>query len=240
MNKPFIYITNWKLNVSYAQAQEFLTIQDNLVHTNKQIIVCPTFPLLPIMQQQLAEQIQLGAQNCSNFTKGSYTGEVDAQTLNAVGCAYCIVGHSERRTLFGETDEMITQKVALLIKNNITPIVCVGEQHKSTTVQTQEYLAQQLNKLNLDSYKQNSLIIAYEPSWAIGGGKLPDITDITTIIEWLQNYCADNQLIHTKIVYGGSVDEGNIVALKQIASLDGVIIGSASADFQKLINIVSL
>lgn len=238
--KSFIFIANWKLNVSYQKAQQFITIQDNLAHKNNQLIICPTFPLLPILQQQLKQPLQVGAQNCSAFAHGSYTGEVDTQTLYDVGCTYCIVGHSERRTLFSETDEQVAQKITLLIKSNIIPIICIGEQEQDSVEQVQQHLAIQLNALQLSNYKEKLMMISYEPSWAIGGGKFPEVTNIIAITDWLQNYCIKKQLINTKVIYGGSVDEHNIARLKQINSLDGVIIGSASADFQKLRNIVSL
>jgi triosephosphate isomerase len=236
----FIFIANWKLNVSYQQAQKFLTIQNNFIYKGNQLIICPTFPLLPILYQQLQQPLQIGAQNCSEFTHGSHTGEVDAQTLHHVGCTYCIIGHSERRTLFGETNKQISQKIRLLIKNAITPIICIGEQEECSVEQIQNYLEKQLNALQLNKYKQQAMIISYEPSWAIGSGKLPKITTIIALTNWLQKYCTEHQLSHTKIIYGGSVNENNIDQLKQIVSLNGVIIGTASADFQKLINIVSL
>lgn len=205
---------------SYIQAcawlkthlQELTTLTQE--HT---IVICPDFTILSHMQET---EFRYGAQNCAQELTGAYTGEVSAQTLKELGCSYCIIGHSERRRLFGETAQACAQKVQRLQECGITPIYCIGEEDfKQDPV--------------LELAPKN-LIIAYEPVWAIGTGVTPTIAELQDRIGSIKEYTEDRY----PVLYGGSVNGKNSAELKKVTGLDGFLIGKASTDFQELKKIV--
>jgi triosephosphate isomerase len=185
--------------------------------------------------------IALGAQTCSPHASGAYTGQVAASTLAEVGCTYCLIGHSERRAC-GETNEQIVGQYNQLVNNNLTPIVCIGESTKDYAAgNTMTILEQQLLPL-VKTYQENpssTFLIAYEPVWAIGTGKIPTSAELTTIFAWLKKRLQnDLPEATTFFLYGGSVDETNSAAIKNITHLDGLLVGSASLNFKNFKNIV--
>ena len=245
----FICVANWKMQFSCNKAIQFCN--DNLsglthLGTEAHIIICPSSTALyPIAQMLRSTSIDLGAQNCSCYPSGAHTGEESAQSLAEIGCSYCIIGHSERRTM-GETNTEIAAKAVRLFEQNITPIICVGEtqdEHKNN--QTLTLLEQQLTPIAtaLANYgaKQKSLLIAYEPVWAIGSGTVPTGEELQVVFDWLAHYCKGHFLhLECKLLYGGSVQAAMIPCIKSLPKINGLLIGGASLDFQNFKNIVSL
>jgi triosephosphate isomerase len=183
----------------------------------------------------------LGAQDCSPFTNGAHTGDVDALSLKQLGCIYCIVGHSERRTVYKESPELVAQKVSQLQLNGITPILCIGEtaEEKSNGTTMSALEAQLKPVLTVSAATQGALMIAYEPVWAIGTGKQPSTDELNTIVTAIKAYSATMYNKPVAVLYGGSVTADTIAQIKKVPGIDGVLIGSASTDFNSLQKIVS-
>lgn len=246
--RPFFYIANWKMSQSLAGVQEFVHAaqQDAAfapLSPKKHLVICPSFPHLGLLAPELKDSpFALGAQTCSPHTAGAYTGQVAASSLAEVGCTYCLIGHSERRLLCGETNQTIMAQYHQLVNNNITPIICMGETEKEYKMgATIDILEQQLALL-ITAYKENpatTLLLAYEPVWAIGTGKTPTNDELATTFSWLKKRL-QNDLPETAtfFLYGGSVDETTSQELKKINGLDGLLIGNASLDFKKFKKIV--
>jgi len=246
--RPFFYVANWKMNQSLAKAQEFVQElkQDSTIASlpvTTKIVLCPSFPHLGFLAPHLKNtSIALGAQTCSPYASGAYTGQASASTLAEVGCTYCLIGHSERRLFRNETDEQIVGQYNQLINNNITPIMCIGESEKEYTAGSTLAVLEKQLMLLIKAYRENSattLLIAYEPVWSIGSGKTPTDTEIAAIFVWLKKHLQNNlPNASTFLVYGGSVDESKSPILKKIPHLDGLLIGSASLTFKNFKNIV--
>jgi len=246
----YLFVGNWKMNMHFEKAINF--VKDNINeltalgnNKNKSIILCPSFVALPGLIDLLQKtNVGVGAQNCSQHNKGAYTGEVSAQSLAELGCQYCIVGHSEQRKYFTETNEMVAQKVVQLCEHNIQPIICIGEtKEEFESKQVYEVLTKQLTPVlkALKTFKTLPIIIAYEPVWSIGTGIIPEYSYLEQIFIWISEHIK-KQLPDAKLqlLYGGSVNEHNITNLKQILYINGFLIGGASTDFQKLKKMVLL
>lgn len=252
MHDTFYYIANWKMNMHFHQAISFCSQEyEQLINLSqlprKQIVLCPSFPVLFSATQLFKEsRISIGAQNCSEHKAGAYTGEVSAQSLNQAGVRFCIVGHSERRTLFCESNEQIAQKVLRLYEQKIVPILCVGEsieayQNDQTKTVIQEQVISILEKIALIQYSLFSprLLIAYEPVWAIGTGTIPDTSHIKTVFSLIKELIHQaNISLEATLLYGGSVNETNSSVLHSIPWMQGFLIGGASTDFQMFEKIV--
>jgi triosephosphate isomerase (TIM) len=246
----YIYVANWKMNLSFNQSIAFCTSNQNALQQlaeHAEIILCPSFDALaPITEIFKGSSVAIGAQNCSEHALGSYTGEVSALSLAEIGIQYCIVGHSERRIQYNETTEKIIQKIYLLYAANITPILCIGETHqdfinsKTCNVLT-EQLTPVITAICEQEEKHKKIIIAYEPVWAIGTGIIPEQEQLMAIFSWLAEY-THTQLpdYEIQLLYGGSVNETNIVQLKNIPPINGFLIGGASTDFEQLKKIITL
>ncbi len=204
------------------------------------LVICPSFvSLIPIKQIIFNTSLKLGAQNCALFEQGAYTGEVSAASLAQIGCTYCIVGHSERRTYAGETTSSIQQKINLLLRSHIVPIICVGETSEERKAgATKNVIEDQLIPL-IKNLSATTILIAYEPVWSIGTGIIPSNQEIEEIINFIDQHLkkiAPHITVH--FIYGGSITGNNANQLKQIKSLDGFLIGKASTNFEELKKIV--
>ncbi len=233
------------MTVSYEQAKRLLSelTQTPLLHSSDtHIVLCPSFPALSLFSDLARESnVALGAQDCSPFSNGPYTGDVDALSLKQIGCTYCIVGHSERRRIYKESPELVAQKVAQLQLNQIIPIVCIGEsaEEKETGTTISVLQKQLLPVLTVSAGTQGALIIAYEPVWAIGSGKQPSIEELAEIVRAIKTFSATILSTPITVLYGGSVTAETIGQIKKAPDIEGVLIGSASTDFHSLQKIVS-
>lgn len=241
----FIYVANWKMNVSYEQAQRLLIELEaapKLYQEGTRLVICPSFLALGLFSP-LARQkkLALGAQDCSPYSNGPHTGDVDALSLRQIGCTYCIVGHSERRRIYKETPELVAQKVAQLQLNRLTPIVCIGEstEEKDAGIALQALKKQLDPVLTVSASTQGSLMIAYEPVWAIGSGKQPSPQELAAVVQHIKAYSATIMSSPVSVFYGGGVTAETLPAIKKVPGIEGVLIGSASTDFQSLQKIVS-
>lgn len=244
-------VANWKMYQPYDKAIAFVRDHkqelEQLLHPYSTLVIAPSFVCLDPMWQMLRDsRIQLCAQDVSAYTSGAYTGEVSAASLADVGCYYAIIGHSERRRYFGETNEMISQKIQRLFENYITPIICIGESKEDYKKGiTRQVLEAQLAALMPALGNQEEFFcIAYEPEWAIGTGVTPDLEELEKILSWISEFVHENEHddIHVSmgLLYGGSVDETNAAGFMTVPGLGGLLIGGASRDFQTLKKIVSL
>jgi triosephosphate isomerase (TIM) len=248
MSKKFLYVANWKMNLSFNQTITFcINHYDELEQLAKtaDMVLCPSFDsLAPVSSIFKNTNIIMGAQNCSDQAIGAYTGEVSALSLAEIGVNYCIVGHSERRMYYGETAEQIIKKIYLLYAANIIPIICIGETHKDfLNDKTHDILTEQLQPI-IDAIKQQKekikkIVIAYEPVWAIGTGIIPDQQQLNDIFAWLSDYIL-TQLpdYDIQLLYGGSANQNNIVELKKIVPINGFLIGTASTQFEQFKDII--
>ena len=233
------FIANWKmfgvLN-SLNSLNRVITFYKKFKKNNFiKIIYCPPTTLICEMSKKLkTTSIQVGAQNChENESYGAFTGSVNSSMLKNVGASFVIIGHSENRK-FGENNKLINLKIKSAIKAGLKVILCIGEtlQEKRKKV-TRRVLNNQI-KSGLSKIKNNkNIIIAYEPVWAIGTGLVPKVKDLLKTINFIKK-----KIKNHKVLYGGSVNSKNINELKSINNLDGFLIGGASQDPKKFIDII--
>jgi triosephosphate isomerase len=238
---------NWKMNGNLATNQALLQALVPALSrvTGVKCAICAPYPYLAHVQQLLSGSgIGWGAQNVSQFDSGAYTGEVSGSMLVDFGCRYVIVGHSERRTLFGETSEVVAQKYAAALKSGLTPILCVGEtlaQREAGT--TQSVVAAQLDAVVERSGAQSfaQAVIAYEPVWAIGTGKTASPEEAQAVHAFIRERLGGMDATvasNVQVLYGGSVKGSNAAQLFGMADIDGGLIGGASLDAQDFAAIV--
>ncbi len=231
---------NWKMYKTPQQAQEFLRAFLPLVdgHTRDQIAICPPFVCLPAVVEALSGSgIGVGAQNLHWEKEGAYTGEVSPGMLAAIGCTHVIIGHSERRQYFGETDDTVNRKLEATLEIGLTPIMCVGEvlQERESGL-TEDVLRRQCQRglRGISGDKARKLVIAYEPVWAIGTGKTatPQIAAAAHVVIRAQAAQALGKEVadRMRILYGGSVKPDNAKALMSESEIDGALVGGASLD----------
>ncbi|MFV0606286.1 MAG: triose-phosphate isomerase [Niabella sp.] len=246
-----IAAANWKMNLTYQQGQELLDkiLGENIeLNDNHEAIFGVPFPYLIMAQEKAAgkKNYYISAQNCSNKASGAYTGEVSVEMLKSINIAHCIIGHSERREYYGETNLMLSEKLDLLLGAGITPIFCCGEPLAIREAGTQnEYVEKQLQEslfhLSADDLKK--VIIAYEPIWAIGTGKTATTDQAQEIHAYLRSVLASKYGVDVAneipILYGGSVKANNAKELFACPDVDGGLVGGASlvaADFVEIIS----
>mgnify|MGYP001255728962 CR=1 FL=1 len=242
-----IIVGNWKMNGSQELIKEFLeSFNSNFNRKDLEVVVCPPEVLLISMKNAMdGTGVFVGAQNVHTETKGAYTGETSAQLLRECGVNWCIVGHSERREQFGETDDMISRKIENLISNDIKPILCVGETlEQRESGNFKEVVIKQLRRgfSRLAANSINRCVIAYEPVWAIGTGKTSDPVDANKMHKEIRNEIASlsskEGAKKMPIIYGGSVNNENAEDLISNEEIDGALVGGASLNskaFKKII-----
>lgn len=241
---------NWKMNTIANEAIELIEgIQSEIskmeINSNLKIIVCPPYINFESVSKSIKNSnIKLGAQNCHYESKGAYTGEVAIPMLKHFDCTYCIVGHSERRQYFNEANNFINLKIKALLKEKLTPILCIGEtlqerQNKSTFQVLKAQLDESLK--DLKDEQMNNFIIAYEPIWAIGTGVTATNDQIYETHNYLRKYLNDNFPINGNNIilqYGGSVNEKNAEEIFKIENVNGALVGGASLKVEQFVNII--
>ncbi len=231
METPLV-VGNWKMNPqSEKEAVKIASSSDR-----KGVVVCPPFPFLSLVKKSV-KNCKIGAQNCFFEKKGPYTGEVSSSMIKGLGCDYVIVGHSERRDLLKEDKEMIKKKIEVVVKEGLTPIICIGEIEENT--KGLDYIKEQLSGL-LSDYLVKKVIIAYEPVFAIGTGNSCPIDLAKERIAFIKSIISNNNKLDNfpKIIYGGSVNSSNASSYIKDAGFDGLLVGTASLsedDFPKLV-----
>lgn len=230
-----IVVANLKMNLTVIEISNYLEEIKEVINS-KRVVICPTSIYIPYF---LKKKYSVGIQNIAETEDGAYTGEVSAGQVSSMGIKYAIVGHSERRQLFSETDTVVNKKVLLGIKNKLTIILCIGEtKEEKDMLKTDRVLKRQLiNALrDINNSDIKNIIIAYEPIWSIGTGNIPKNKDIITITMFIKGIV--NNLYHEEIdipvLYGGSVNEKNIGELNEIEEISGVLVGGASLNAKKI------
>lgn len=239
---------NWKMNMLPNEAIKFIQDLEPLVKdTQNEVIICvPYTDLFYVLLNVQGTNIKVGAQNMHWEEKGAYTGEVSGEMLKSIGVEYVIIGHSERRQYFAETDETVNKKIKSAFKNGLKPIVCVGETlEQRQENKTIEVITNQ-TKLALEGLineQVESIIIAYEPIWAIGTGKTATSEDANNAITHIRNEISkiygQNTANRVIIQYGGSVKSTNAKELFEMSDIDGALVGGASLmpeEFSKIVN----
>ncbi len=247
MRKPIIG-GNWKMNKTYKEAEELVKglILQIGNYDEVEVAIFPPFPYLQKIKSLLeGTQIGLGAQNMFWEEKGAYTGEVSPSMLVDVGCGYVILGHSERRQYFKETDEEINRKIKKALEFNLTPILCVGEKlEERKRGKAKEVVESQLKgcTLGLNGLQLKKVVIAYEPVWAIGTGETAtpeQAQEMHEFIRELLGELAGEEIAESiRIQYGGSVKPDNIKDLMAQPDVDGALVGGASLDIDSFSSIV--
>ena len=245
-NKYMYFVANWKM---FGDLRSLKTLNKVItfikkVRKNKfKLIYCPPSTLIyPLAKKFKKTSIEVGAQNCHESENyGPYTGQLNSKMLKNVGAKYVILGHSENRQS-GETDKLINKKIKAALKNNFKIIFCIGEslkqrQKKQTHLTLSSQIKQGLR--GIKNYK--NIIIAYEPVWSIGTGMIPETELLKKIMKFIKsNFNKKNKLSRNfpKFLYGGSVNPNNIKTLKEIDDIDGFLIGGASQNSKKFIDII--
>ena len=230
------FVANWKLNGDFKFIDQFI---DNLKlprENSKCVVICPTSIHLDYLRHK-KNSFYIGVQNVSEHEEGAFTGEISCKALSDLNIDFGIVGHSERRQLFNETNNDVYQKSSRLIEYQIVPIICIGETlEEKEQGKTNDVLSKQLEDGIPTSSNSDNTIIAYEPVWAIGTGLTPTLEEINTTHEFIKNH--NSKFADYKILYGGSVKANNAKEIVSLSNVDGALIGGASLkadDFTKII-----
>lgn len=248
MNRRPMIAGNWKMYKTGVQAVETIRELKESVYDARDvdILIAPPFTaLVPAAAEIRGSNIELGGQNMHWETEGAYTGEVSAQMLLEAGCRYVIIGHSERRQYFGETDQTVNRKIGAALKNGLKPILCVGETESQRDAgETFSVLDKQiqngLKNFVLDQLRD--LVVAYEPVWAIGTGKTATTEQAQEVHaylrKWFSGHFGRGFAASLRILYGGSVKPSNIKGLMAMEDVDGALVGGASLDPQSFSQLV--
>lgn len=248
MKRQYVIAGNWKMYKSNAEAEAMVKELRTLVDSTDavEVVVCPPFTALSNVAAALkGSRIGVGAQDVYWEDQGAFTGQVSVQMLASSGCRYCIIGHSERRQFFHETDETVNKKLKKLLATELIPIMCVGELLAEREAgKVEEVVLGQMERglAGLTGDQISRIIIAYEPVWAIGTGKTatPQIAeDVHSMIrKWLVGRTSAQVAETVRILYGGSVKPDNASDLMAQPDIDGALVGGASLDAKSFAKIV--
>jgi triosephosphate isomerase (TIM) len=248
MKRTPLIAGNWKMyktgSEAVATAEKLSKLSETI--NSVDIMIAPTYLSLPLVAQKLAgTNVKIGAQNLYFEKEGAYTGEVSAEMIKDTKAEYVIIGHSERRQFFGETDESVCKKIKAATMGNLIPVMCIGESEEDRDKNnTFPVLDKQVKNglKDLGSEDLKTLVLAYEPIWAIGTGKTASVEQVDEVHKYLRSLItqlfssdfADN----IRILYGGSVKPENVKELMALEDVDGALVGGASLDPDKFIKII--
>ena len=239
---------NWKMNYTVNEAESFVMSILGSINTDEvDVVICPNFTALDRVSDLLDNKnVKLGAQNVYYETKGAYTGETSVDMLYSLGVEYCIVGHSDRRKIFAETDEMINLKVKKLLEKGINPIICVGETlEQRNEKKLYDIISGQIKNGLKDisaEYVKDNVVIAYEPIWAIGTGVTATSEQAEDMCKYIRSVISEiySETVanNVRIQYGGSVNPKNANEILNMENIDGALVGGASLtnDFVSIVN----
>ena len=228
-----IIACNWKMNMTTETALDLVAdMATQVAVTGVQRIIFPPFPLLAAIHMRVAgTDILMGGQDCHTEQKGAFTGDVSASMLSDVGCKWVIIGHSERRQLHHETNDLIAAKVAAAQSAGLSVILCVGETEQDRLAGASDAVVVDMLASSLPAdIDSTRLAIAYEPVWAIGTGQNASEAEISAMHNRIGGFLAASNMKHVPVLYGGSVKPDNAAAIMAMASVDGVLVGGASLD----------
>lgn len=248
MTRTPLIAGNWKMFKTGSEAVEtakkLALLSKDITSTD--IMIAPTYLSVPLVAQELSRtNVKVGAQNLYFEKEGAYTGEVSAEMIKDTGAEYVLIGHSERRQFFGETDETVCKKIKAATKANLIPVMCIGESEKERDEKNTFSILDKQVKNGLKDFVSNdleSLVLAYEPIWAIGTGKTASVDQVDEIHKYLRSLIgqlfSSDFALNIRILYGGSVKPENVKELMAIEDVDGALVGGASLDPDKFIKII--
>ena len=246
VSRRTLIAANWKMNGDISLLDSMLSAINSakVVSDDVEALICPSFTVLGAFDQ--SSNVSLGAQNVSQYDSGAYTGEISTEMLKQVGCEYVIVGHSERREIYAETDAIVAEKFVQIARAGLKPVLCLGEsleqrESNSTEKVLSEQIAAVVNASKASDW--DNAVIAYEPIWAIGTGKTatPEMAQETHafIRENLRSHAQTKSVVDAmRILYGGSMKPDNAVDLLSQVDIDGGLVGGASLDPKSFISIL--
>ena len=234
MEKNKIIVGNMKMNLTYDMIKNYI----DKLKGYKNFIICPSSLYLPYF---IDNNFDVGIQNISEHGMGSYTGEVSVSQAKSIGVKYAIIGHSDRRDKYNETDEIINEKMRKAVSNDLISILCVGETLSekisgNAQEKIKKQLVEDLRDINREYYK--NIVVAYEPIWSIGTGKIPSNEEIEEMIVFIKRVINHKFNFTPLVLYGGSTNEENIGQLKLIENIDGFLVGGASLIPDKIIKMI--
>ncbi|MBR9699747.1 triose-phosphate isomerase [Candidatus Woesearchaeota archaeon] len=244
MARKLLIAANWKMHKTIPEAVDFAKKIKEL-KAERDILVCAPFTLLPAVAQELqGSSVGFGGQNMHFEEKGAFTGEISPLMLNELKCTHVIIGHSERRHVFGEDNALINKKIKSALAHNLIPVFCVGEKLEEREAgKTQDVVKEQIDKGLEGVENVDSVVIAYEPVWAIGTGKTatPDqAQEVHAFIrEFMTELYSDDAANELRILYGGSVKPANVKELMSEKDIDGALVGGASLEFDSFSQLVN-
>jgi triosephosphate isomerase len=238
--RKIVIAGNWKMHKTQGDALTFLQgFMGQLSETpdDREVVLCVPYTTLGALSKNLhGSRVKLGAQNIHWEDEGAYTGEISGDMLEEIGVRYVIVGHSERRQYFGETDETVNLRLIAAQRHGLIPILCVGETKEQRDAgETESIISKQLEK-DLVDVDQNNLVVAYEPIWAIGTGDTCESAEANRVIGTIRKQLTNKDV---PIQYGGSVKPGNIDEIMAQSEIDGALVGGASLkpdSFSRIVN----
>ena len=230
-----IIVGNIKMNLKFEEISNYLNYFKNI--KAKDLIICPSYIYIPYF---LNYDFSVGSQNVAAHDMGAYTGEVSAEQLYSIGVKYTIIGHSELRNNLGETDDYINKKIINTLNSKLKVILCIGEtlEEKKLNIKY-EILNKQIKEDLKDIKDLSQVILAYEPVWSVGTNKLPTEEELIETIKYIKQLVQDTYKQKVKVIYGGSINENNIINLNKIKQLDGFLIGSASINPSRFIDVIN-
>jgi triosephosphate isomerase len=248
MTRTPLIAGNWKMfktgSEAVETAEKLASLSKNIASVD--IMIAPTYLSVPLVAKKLAgTNVKVGAQNLYFEKEGAFTGEVSAEMIKDAKAEYVLIGHSERRQFFGETDESVCKKIKAAASANLIPVLCIGESEKERNEKnTFSVLDKQVKNglKDLGSEDLKALVLAYEPIWAIGTGKTANVDQVDEVHKYLRSLIgqlfSSNFADNIRILYGGSVNPENVKELMAIEDVDGALVGGASLNPDKFIKIV--
>lgn len=247
MTRKKLLIGNWKMFKTATESRTFAAALNSQAgaeansakgaSASVDLAICPPFTALAALVDTLPAYVKVGAQNVYFEEQGAFTGEISPAMLADAGVTFAIVGHSERRTLFGETDEAVGKKAEAVVKHGLTPVICVGENLAERDAnQTADVVARQTRAAiaGLSAEQVAASVVAYEPVWAIGSGRTPEPADAEAVIDGIRQIISQEKgpdsAQNVRILYGGSVKPENIAAFGAQPNIDGALVGGASLE----------
>ena len=246
-NKDIIIAGNWKMNKTPKEAEKLINeLKIEYKNSACKIVLCVPFIDIPVAVDLTQNTlISIGAQNCHFESHDAYTGEISAEMLKEIGVEYVIIGHSERRIYFNESDNQINKKIKSALNSGLKVIFCIGEnlQERENNITEEKLIIQIKNALNqVDKSQIENIIIAYEPVWAIGSGKTPNKDEIDHICQIIRNTVFNMGKIlpeEISVLYGGSINSKNAKEILTLPNVDGGLIGGASLDIEEFLKIIN-